>query len=117
MKAAEGAGLKAVLVKNVDDIPDKAACFTGVQVHSSESSESSESSDISAHPFLSVKSISSWLSSRLPFFIVMKPRSTCCKLPLEKNPKKDEEEAQEATASLAKAKEISMAAKSVHLDC
>lgn len=66
MKAAEEAGLKATLVKNVDDILDKAANFTGVQVHSSESSESSETS---AHPFLPVESISSRSSSQLPFLL------------------------------------------------
>lgn len=69
MKAAEGAGLKAMLVKNVDDILDKVASFTGVQVHSSESSESSESPEISAHQFLPVGSISSRLSSQLPFLL------------------------------------------------
>lgn len=66
VKAAEGAGLKAMLVKNVDDILDKAASFTGVQVHSS---ESSEGSNVSAHPFLPVESISSRLSSQLPFLL------------------------------------------------
>lgn len=76
VKAAEGAGLKATLVKNEDDILDKAASFTGVQVHSSESSESSESSDISELSvfdsfcqFLPVESISSKFSSRLPFLL------------------------------------------------
>lgn len=110
VKAAEGAGLKAMLVKNVDDILDKAASFTGVQVHSSESSE------ISAHLFLPVESISCRLSSRLPFF--------CCdetskqlQAAFRKNPKKDEEETQEAIASLANDKEISVDAKTVYLDC
>lgn len=48
---------------------------------------------------------------------MMKPRSICCKLPLEQTPKKDEEETQEAIASLANAKEISMDAKTDYLDC
>lgn len=32
MKAAEGAGMKAILVENLDDALDKLADFTGVQV-------------------------------------------------------------------------------------
>ncbi len=32
VKAAEGAGMKAILVENLDDALDKLAKFTGVQV-------------------------------------------------------------------------------------
>lgn len=82
MKAAEGAGLKAMLVKNVDDILDRAGSFTGVQVHSSESSE------ISAHPFFCQLKASVLGFPVGLLLVVMKPRSTCCKPPLEKTQRK-----------------------------
>lgn len=116
MKAAEGAGLKAMLVKHVDDILDKAASFTGVQVHSSEGSESSE---ISSCPFSPVESVGSRLSSQLASSCdeTSKHLLRAAFRKKKKTQREMKRKHRKDTASLANAKEISMDARTVCLDC
>ncbi|XP_070786553.1 bifunctional epoxide hydrolase 2 [Enoplosus armatus] len=55
VKAAEGAGMKAILVENLDDALDKLANFTGVQAVRAESPPPSCSPDEVSHGYVTIR--------------------------------------------------------------
>lgn len=57
VKAAEGAGMKAILVENLDDALDKLAKFTGVQVVGADSPPPSCSPDQVSHGYVNIRPV------------------------------------------------------------